>query len=204
MFRTTINWFRALPTPCTANTPKSPAYLRVHGQPVWFIYQVWDDWLTPELAEKYVNAAERQVGDVYWIFDKLKATATAEFPGAILSIPPKWLSVKKIDCFGTYSLFGNWRETDPHALAQLYQDFTGAVHRSGHQVELPVLPGHNNTAVNPDPYVVPRQDGKVMEGFFHAVDTAGAGHRGGVLIQRVVRDDGSRTQRDMETIRICI
>ena len=151
---------------------KSPAYLRINEKPVWFVYQVWDDWLTPELATKYVNETEKEIGGVYWIFDKLKAAPAGQFPGAVLSIPPQWLAIEKIDCFGTYSLFGNWRETNPHALAALYQNFSRAVHQSGHQVELPILPGHNNTAVNPEPFVVPRAGGKVLSAFCDAVDAA--------------------------------
>src|SRR5262249_22232526 len=75
---------------------KSPAYLRINGQPAWYIYQVWDDWLTPELAQQYIREAESKTGNVYWIFDKLKATATQEFPGAKLSVPPQWLAIDKI------------------------------------------------------------------------------------------------------------
>ena len=151
---------------------KSPAYLRINGQPVWYIYQVWEDWLTPELAEQYVTEAERQVGDVYWMFDKLKATAINQAPGAVLSVPPKWLAIKKIDCFGTYSLFGNWRETEPRALSLLYQGFAQYIHGAGKEVELPILPGHDNTAVNETPYVVARKEGAVLEAFCRAVDAA--------------------------------
>jgi len=151
---------------------KSPAYLRINGKPVWFIYQVWDDWLTPALASRYITEAEERAGGVYWIFDKLKATATQEYPGATLGIPPAWLAVQQIDCFGTYSLYGNWRETDPRALDKLYAGFSSSVHRAGHQVELPIIPGHDNTAVNPEPYVVPRRDGAVLKAFCHAVDSA--------------------------------
>jgi hypothetical protein len=151
---------------------KSPAYLRINGQPVWFVYQVWDDWMTPEIGEKYVTEAEKQVGDVYWIFDKLKATATASAQGAMLTIPPKWLAIDKIDCFGTYSLYGNWRETNAAALEQLYRGFAQNVHGAGKQAQLPIIPGHNNTAVNPEPYIVARQDGKMLEAFCHAVDEA--------------------------------
>ncbi len=102
----------------------------------------------------------------------MKATATKDFPGAVLTIPPKWLAIDKIECFGAYSLFGNWRETNPGALTKLYQDFAGSVRRGGRQVELPILPGHDNSAVNPDPYIVPRQEGKVLKAFCQAVDAA--------------------------------
>jgi hypothetical protein len=159
----------------TNNLPlyaRSPAYLRIHGKPVWFIYQVWDDWLKADAAARYIDETQKRIGDVYWMFDKLKATGTSEYPGAVLSVPPAWLAIDKIDCFGTYSLFGNWRETNEPALAALYSNFADTVHRAGHEVELPILPGHNNTAVNPEPFVVARRDGKILEAFCRAIDAA--------------------------------
>jgi hypothetical protein len=151
---------------------RSPAYLRINGQPVWFVYQVWDDWITPAIANKYVTEAEEQVGDVYWIFDKLKATAIARAPGAVLSVGAEWLAIPKIDCYGTYSLFGHWRESRQQELIQLYAGFTQNVRQSGKEVQLVILPGHNNAAVNEKPYVVPRERGKVLERFCKAIDKA--------------------------------
>ena len=58
----------------------NPAYLKIKNQPVWFIYQVWDDWLTPAQAETYIDAAEKRVGDIYWIFDRLKTAASGNAP----------------------------------------------------------------------------------------------------------------------------
>ena len=149
-----------------------PGYLRINGQPVWYVYQVWDDWLTAEQAEKFVKAVHRQIGDVFWIFDKLKATATTEPPGAMLTVRPEWLAIKELDCFGAYSLFAHWRETDPAALRKLYGGFVENVRHAGKVVQLPVLPGHDNTAVNDQPYVVPRREGTVLRNFLQAVDAA--------------------------------
>ncbi|EEF61448.1 hypothetical protein [Pedosphaera parvula] len=157
-------------TNCLPRYAKSPAYLRIKGQPVWFVYQVWEDWITPEIANKYVNETEKQIGDVYWIFGKMKATATKTEPGAVLSIAPDWLAVEKIDCFGTYSLFGNWRETREPQLTQLYQGFAENVRKAGKEVQLTILPGHNNTAVEEKPYVAARERGKVLKNFCKAVD----------------------------------
>lgn len=159
----------------TNNLPryaKSPAYLRVHGQPVWYVYQVWDDWLTPETASRYVNEAQRQVGDVYWIFDKLKAVPARSGKGIDLTVAPGWLAIKDIDCFGTYSLFGHCRETNADALEKLYVSFAQNIRHAGKQVELPILPGHDNTAVNEEPFVAARKNGALLKAFCRAVDAA--------------------------------
>lgn len=151
---------------------KSPGYLKIRGQPVWFVYQVWDDWLKPKMAANYVREAEDRVGDVYRIFDKMKATAIAEPPGARLTVLPEWLAIRQIDCFGSYSLFANWRETNATALTQLYMGFAQNVRAAGKAVQLPVLPGHDNTAVNETPYVVARREGETLRAFLQAVEAA--------------------------------
>jgi hypothetical protein len=159
----------------TNNLPRlarHPAYLRINGQPVWFVYQVWDDWLTAEQAGRYVEEAERTVGDVFWIFDKLKATAISEPPRVRFSVPQPWLQLKGIDCFGTYSYFGHWRDTNAANLAKLYAGFVRDTRRAGKWAQLPVLPGHDNTPVHREPLVVPRGEGAVLENFLRAVDEA--------------------------------
>jgi len=151
---------------------RSPAYLRIDGQPVWFVYQVWDDWLKADAAARYVRAAEAQVDNVFWIFDKMRATAIAEEPRAKLYVPADWLAIREIDCFGSYSLFGNWRETNASALTQLYTGFATNVRSAGKKVQLPVSPGHDNTPVNDKPYIAPRADGKTLRAFLAAADAA--------------------------------
>ncbi len=151
---------------------KHPAYLRIKNQPVWFIYQVWDDWLTPAQAANYIDAAESKVGDIYWIFDRLRASAAGEPPVVHMQVAPEWLKVKKIDCFGTYSYFGHWRDTTPAVLEKLYCGFAQQVHQAGKSVQLPFSPGHDNTTVNSEPLVVPRKDGELLKAFLHAIDAA--------------------------------
>lgn len=151
---------------------RHPAYLRINGQPVWFIYQVWDDWLTPAQAASYIATAESKVGDIYWIFDRLKVTPTGEAPGVSMGVAPEWLQVKRIDCFGTYSYFGHWRDVTPATLRQLDCGFAQQVHQAGHAVQLPFSPGHNNSAVNSSPLVLPRQEGAVLKAFLRAIDAA--------------------------------
>lgn len=157
-------------TNCLPGYAKSPAYLKINGQPAWFVYQVWDDWIDSQIAQKYVTDAEKGVGDVYWMFGKMKATATSKSPGAVLTIYPDWLAIKEIDCFGTYSLFGNWRETREKELVQLYQGFAKNVRGAGKEVQLPILPGHDNTAVEEKPYVAEREKGRLLKSFCKAVD----------------------------------
>jgi len=149
-----------------------PAYLRIKNQPVWFIYQVWDDWLTSAQARAYIDAAESKVGDVYWIFDRLKASATGKPPVVRMFVAPEWLALDKIDCFGTYSYFGHWREVSPGTIQELYEGFALNVHAAGHDVQLPFSPGHDNTAVNAEPLVVPRKDGTTLRTFLRAIDAA--------------------------------
>jgi hypothetical protein len=151
---------------------QSPAYLRINGQPVWFIYQVWNDWLTPAQAASYIDTAEGKVGDIYWIFDRLRTTAEGQPPLVRMSVAPDWLAVRKIDCFGTYSYFGHWRDLAPATLERLYSGFAQQVHQAGHGVQLPFSPGHNNSTVNGQPLVVPREDGKVLKTFLRAIDAA--------------------------------
>lgn len=159
----------------TNNLPRvarNPAYLKISGQPVWFIYQVWDDWLTAERAGEYVRAAEQSVGDVFWMFDKLKTVATAEPPYAKMFVLPEWLAISNIDCFGTYSYVGHWRDTNAASIRELYTGFATDVRGAGKQVQLPVLPGHDNTPVHAEPFVVPRNGGATLTNFLRAVDAA--------------------------------
>lgn len=151
---------------------KHPAYLKINGQPAWFIYQVWDDWLTTQQAERYVTEAEAAVGDVFWIFDKLKAFGTADEVGAKMVVRPEWLKLARIDCFGTYSYFGHWRDVRPKSIEALYTGFTENVRGAGKQVALPVSPGHDNTPVNPEPGIIPRENGTTLKSFLRAVDAA--------------------------------
>jgi hypothetical protein len=157
----------------TNNLPRMamhPAYLRIKGQPAWFVYQVWDDWLNADQAERYVSLAEASAGDVFWMFDKLKAESNER--GTRMFVRPEWLKIGKIDCFGTYSYFGHHRETNAAVIRKLYADFVFDVHRAGKSAELPFLPGHDNTAVAPAPYVVPRTDGATLRTFLAAIDSA--------------------------------
>ena len=149
-----------------------PAYLKIDGQPVWFVYQVWDDWLTAEKAAEYVATVEKEVGDVFWIFDKLKVIAAKKGPKAKMTVQPDWLAIPQIDCFGTYSYVGHWRDKRAPSISALYSGFAEDVRRAGKKVQLPVLPGHDNTPVHDAPFIFPRENGKTLKTFFHAAEEA--------------------------------
>lgn len=151
-----------------------PAYLKINGQPVWFVYQVWDDWLTAPQAEKYIDTVENKVGDVFWMFDKMSVVATAGWPHAKMEVKNDWLGIPKIDCFGTYSYAGHWRDMNPRVISALYSGFAEQVHHAGKKVQLPVLPGHNNTPVEPEPFIISRKNGKTLKTFLHATEKAKA------------------------------
>lgn len=159
-------------TNCLPPLARHPAYLKINHQPAWFIYQVWDDWLTPTQAQRYVTEAEAAVGNVFWMFDKLKAVGTASDVGAKMFVQPDWLKIPEIDCFGTYSYFGHWRDVRPKSIKTLYTGFARNVHEAGRSVALPVNPGHDNTPVSDEPCAIPRANGKTLKGFLRAVDAA--------------------------------
>lgn len=151
---------------------RHPGYLKVNGEPVWFVYQVWDDWLRADEAARYVREAEKLVGEVFWIFDKLKATGIAQWPGATLGVREDWLALEDIDCYGTYSFFGHWRETSAPEIEHLYRGFAQRVRARGHAVQLPIMPGHDNTAVEDKPYLAPRDNSALLKRFLAAIDAA--------------------------------
>jgi hypothetical protein len=147
-------------------------YLKINGKPVWYIYQVWNDWLSPEDAARYVSSAESQVGKVFWMFDRLRLVAEPNPPRTRMSVAPEWLGVKGIDCFGAYSYLGHSRDTRPAEIARLYSGFVEQMHRAGKWAALPVLPGHDNTPVEAAPFVLPRRDGQTLKDFLHGADVA--------------------------------
>jgi hypothetical protein len=147
-----------------------PGYLKIENQPVWFVYQVWDDWLTAEQARSYVKSAQAKVGDVFWIFDKLKTVGTTNGPRML--VKPEWLHIAEIDCFGTYSYFGHWRDIRPDTIRGLYGGFATEVRGAGKRVQLPISPGHDNTSVSSEPCAIPRENGATLRAFMDAVDSA--------------------------------
>ena len=156
----------------------SPAYLRIEGKPVVYLYQVgMKPKLTPAefvAVKKYVEAA---VGPVYWIMDKLAHNATAQrmkIEDRIKVIPKDWLSTPGIDAFGFYGTFSNFKAHQYEELAGKYRYLTGLAHAAGKKMLLPVHPGHDNSHYTPTPYVMPRRDGQTLRDFLRAATDAGA------------------------------
>ena len=172
-----IRKYDALVQRAVTNLPRLasyPGYLKIDGQPVWFIYQVWDDWLTAEQASRYVKTVEEKCGDVFWIFDKMKVFGTGQWPNAKMTVYADWLNLPKIDCFGTYSYVGHWRDTNASVIDALYCGFAEDVRNAGKKVQLPAIPGHNNTPVHDAPFLFPRKNGETLKGFLAATDHAKA------------------------------
>lgn len=153
---------------------QSPAYLRINGEPVWMVYQVWDGWITPAIAQQYCQEVEAHVGPVYWIFDRIRAQGTSDpaFPGARLVVQDPWPTIPQIDCFGTYSLFTLWRATTYNDIRKLYTPLVQDVHSRGKLVQVPIHPGHDNTPVTDTPFIADRRSGDLYRDFIRAAREA--------------------------------
>lgn len=154
----------------------SPAWLRLDGKPVWAIYQLWEGKLSPEQCDTLIRAVEAEVGEVYWIVDKLRAHADEQ--GIRLYCPDEWLALEAVDCYSGYAMFSTWRVDTYDGLAPLYRDYTAQVHAAGKQVMLPVHPGHDNRRMTPEPYWMERRDGRTYRDFWRAAVEAGCDYLG--------------------------
>lgn len=150
----------------------SPAYLHIDGQPVWYVYQLWEGKLSPAQGAELIQRVEAEVGPVYWIFDRLLCRHSST-PGQMeLYVPEGWPEVAGVDCFTGYALFSTWPIDTYEGLAPLYKGYAELVHHAGHKVMLPLHPGHDNSRQNPEPYRMPRRDGETFRGFWRAAEEA--------------------------------
>jgi hypothetical protein len=156
----------------------NPAYLRIDGRPVVYLYQVaTSPGLTAAefpLLKKHVEA---EVGPVYWIVDKIAHDAKAAKDGdrdREKCIPADWLATPGVDCFGFYSTFSNFRAHEYATLAGKYRYLTKLAHDAGKRMLLPVHPGHDNSHFRDDPYVMPRRDGQTLRDHLRAATDARA------------------------------
>lgn len=155
-----------------------PAYLRIDGRPVVYLYQV--------AAAPGLSAAEfpllkarveAAVGPVYWIVDKIAHDAEAARAGdrdREKCIPADWLATPGVDCFAFYSTFSNFRAHEYGALIGKYRYLTRLAHEAGKKMLLPVHPGHDNSHFVEAPYVMPRRDGQTLRDYLRAATDAGA------------------------------
>ena len=155
-----------------------PAYLRIEGRPVVYLYQVASKpGLTAAefpLLKKHVEA---EVGPVYWIVDQISHDAKAAKAGDLdceKRIPADWLATPGVDSFAFYSTFSNFRAHEYDALVGKYRYLAKLAHDAGKKMLLPVHPGHDNSHFVEQPYVMPRRDGQTLRDFLRAATEAGA------------------------------
>ena len=154
----------------------SPAYLRVEGKPVVYLYQVASDpGLTPGDFTALKAHVEREVGAVYWIVDKIAHDPQAARRGeAEKCIPAPWLATAGIDAFGFYSTFSNFRAHRYEELIGNYKRLASLAHGAGKKMLLPVHPGHDNSHFRTDGYTMPRREGATLRDYLRAATDAGA------------------------------
>jgi len=155
-----------------------PAYLRIDGKPVVYLYQVAQNpGLTPQEFTALKKHVEVEAGPVYWIMDKIAHDAKAARDGDAdreKRIPADWLAIPGVDAFGFYSTFSNYRADHYDELAGKYRYLTKLAHDAGKKMLLPVHPGHDNSHFRDDPYVMPRRDGQTLRDYLRAATDAGA------------------------------
>lgn len=153
----------------------NPAYLKLDGKPVVYLYQVAQKpGLTAEQFPALKEHVEKAVGSVYWIVDKIAHDAKAAGPDREKRIPAEWLAVPGVDAFGFYSTFSNFRAHTYDQLIGKYRHLTGLAHGAGKRMLLPAHPGHDNSFFRDDPYVMPRRDGDTLRDYLRAATDAGA------------------------------
>jgi len=147
-----------------------PAYLKIDGKPVYYIYQVaFDPSLTPEKFAELKTYVEERVGPVYWIVDAI-SNSNNDF-----RIPEPWRPAAGLDCFSFYGTFSIFREYDCGFLTERYSRVVRQAHAAGKKMCVPVHPGHDNLRVgNPNHFEMPRQDGETLRGYLKAATGAGA------------------------------
>jgi hypothetical protein len=149
---------------------ESPAYLRMEGKPVVYLYQVpFDPKLTPETFAQLRQGVEAEAGPVYWVMDKVSNANNK------MTIPANWLDVADIPMFGFYGTFSIKREWTYERLIADYQRLADVAHAKGKKVFLPVHPGHDNSGFRPDDFfVIPRENGDTLRGYLRLATDAGA------------------------------
>ncbi|MDH7569069.1 MAG: hypothetical protein QHJ73_05730 [Armatimonadota bacterium] len=152
----------------------SKAWLRLDGKPVWAIYQLWEGQLSAAQGKELIQAAEREVGPVYWIVDRMRARAGRVSAGIELFTPEEWLRVEEVDCFMGYAMFSTWRLERYDQVMPLYREWARNLHAAGKKVMVPVHPGHDNGKIAVDPWVMPRRNGETLREFWRAGLDAGA------------------------------
>jgi len=148
----------------------NPAYLKMDGKPVYYIYQVpFNPGLTPEKFAELRAYVEERVGPVHWIVDAI-SNSDGNF-----RIPEPWRPVEGI---GAFSFYGTFSIFQAHTYGQLVDRYALVVqqaHAAGKRMLVPVHPGHDNLKEgNPKHYEMPRRDGQTFRDYLRAATDAGA------------------------------
>jgi hypothetical protein len=177
-FHQTLEEYQAMLVRSLKRYKDHPAYLRIDGRPVIYLYQVATK---PGLsaAEFLVlkKHVEGELGSVYWIVDKIAHDRNAANSGDLdreKCIPAEWLAAPGLDCFAFYSTFSNFRAHEYNTLVGKYRYMTKLAHNAGKKMLLPVHPGHDNSHFVDKPYVMPRRDGDTLRDYLRAATDAGA------------------------------
>lgn len=150
---------------------ESPAYLHLDGKPVYAIYQHPVGSLTPQTATELRDYVEQRVGPVYWIMDKMLCRAVPPSQGDFdLYVPEDWLNLPWVDCFMGYSTFGIVRRYEYADIRRMFTNVLTQVRGKGHKMLLPVHPGHNNSKIALEPWVMPRREGQTFRDYLRVVE----------------------------------
>ena len=148
----------------------NPAYLKIDGKPVYYLYQVpFKPGLTPAKFAELRAYVEERVGPVYWIVDSISNTDDN------FRIPEPWRPVAGIDAFSFYGTFSIFPAHTYEQLAGRYARVVKQAHDAGKKMLVPVHPGHDNLQEgNPQHYEMPRRDGQTFRDYLRAATDSGA------------------------------
>jgi hypothetical protein len=152
-------------------TKDNPAYLRMDGKPVVYLYQVpFAPKLTPATFAELQHGVEAEVGPVYWMMDKI-----ANPNGSGLTLPDAWLKIPEIAMIGFYGTFSVKRVWKYEDVAPDYARLARQAHAAGKKLFLPAHPGHDNSGFRPnDFFIIPRDNGATLRGYLRAATDTGA------------------------------
>ncbi len=177
-FHQTLDEYQAMLIRSLKRYKDNPAYLRIDGRPVVYLYQVaTKPGLSAAEYPVLKKHVENEVGPVYWIVDKIAHDAKAAHDGdqdREKCIPAEWLATPGVDSFAFYSTFSNFRAHEYNTLVGKYRYMTTLAHDAGKKMLLPVHPGHDNSHFVEKPYVMPRQNGDTLRDYLRAATDAGA------------------------------
>jgi hypothetical protein len=177
-FHNMLDEYKVMLTRALRRHKDNPAYLKLDGKPVVYLYQVAaKPGLTPPEFTMLKKHVEDELGPVYWIVDKIAHDPKAQRAGdddREKCIPAEWLATPGIDSFAFYSTFSNFKAHRYEELAGKYRYLTKLAHDAGKKMLLPVHPGHDNSHFRDDPYVMPRRDGQTLRDYLRAATDAGA------------------------------